>query len=130
MIAITSKNAGEQKPVETKRKGYNLRTQAEADAVATLGEHARRGFEFESRKVDGKWFWFPTDEVKPATPADIKASGGKKSAKAEADLRKEADQRRHEERGRERAEGEGRARKGAKPLAQDAEKGSPLGAEQ
>lgn len=58
---------------------YRVRTEAMAAAVFTLGPHARHGFEFETFKCDGRWGWKATDEIRPPTPAQIKANGGKKS---------------------------------------------------
>lgn len=58
---------------------YRVRTEAMAAAVFTLGPNARHGFEYTTVKCDGRWVWKPTDEVRPDTPAEIKANGGKKS---------------------------------------------------
>lgn len=58
---------------------YRVRTDAMAAAVFTLGPQARHGFEYTTMKCDGRWVWKPTDEVRPPTPAEIKANGGKRS---------------------------------------------------
>lgn len=69
---------------KTADKPYRTRAEAANAAVATIGPHARQGFEFETSKCDGGWRWRPTDEVPPPTAADLKASGGKKSILAMA----------------------------------------------
>lgn len=61
-------------------KPYAKRTQAQAAAVASIGPHAREGFEFDTCKVDGGWRWRASDEVRPDTDAQIKANGGKKAS--------------------------------------------------
>lgn len=63
------------KPVES----YRVRKEAMDAAVFVIGPHARHGFEYETSKVDGRWIWRHTDEVRPDTPAELKANGGKKS---------------------------------------------------
>lgn len=63
---------------------YRVRTEAMAAAVFELGPHARNGFEFLTFKCDGLWQWRSTDEIRPPTPAQIKANGGKKSLLAMA----------------------------------------------
>ena len=71
-------------PTKAPEKTYRTRNEAIAAAVAEIGPHARNGFEFEATKCDGAWRWKALDEVKPMTPAEIKASGGKKSILAMA----------------------------------------------
>lgn len=63
------------KPVES----YRVRKEAMDAAVFVIGPHARHGFEYETSKVDGRWMWRHTDEVRPDTPAEVKTNGGKKS---------------------------------------------------
>lgn len=75
-------------PKPTARKlGFRTQKEAKDSGLFELGEFARHGFEYETYKCDGRWFWRKHDEVKPPTAADLKASGGKKGPKAEAKLR-------------------------------------------
>lgn len=74
------------KPV-TRKPGFRTQKEAKDAGLFELGEFARHGFEYETYKCDGRWFWRKHDEVKPPTAADLKASGGKKAPKAEAKMR-------------------------------------------
>lgn len=80
MICITS-NVG---PTKAPPRTHRTRNDAIAAAVAEIGPHARNGFEFEATKCDGAWRWRALDEVRPQTPAELKAAGGKKSILAMA----------------------------------------------
>jgi len=86
-----------------RKTGYDTKVKAKAAAVATIGEHARDGFEFETFKAGGRWHWRVFDVVKPPTAAEIKAMGGRRAFSKEELTR-------HEQRGAERAAGEGRLR--------------------
>jgi len=87
MIDITAANTARlptrAKPSDEPKR-YRTRRDAEAAAVFTIGEHARREFEFTTAKVDGGWIWRRTDEVPPMTPAEIKANGGQRAVAAMA----------------------------------------------
>lgn len=63
-------------------RSYPKRYNAQRAAIATIGPHAREGFEFTSSKVDGLWYWRACDEVRPDTPDQVKANGGKRAAQA------------------------------------------------
>ena len=104
MIDITSELPPEAGTNPKPRKtGYDTKVKAKAAAVATIGEHARDGFEFETFKAGGRWHWRVFDVVKPPTAAEIKAMGGRRAFSKEELTR-------HEQRGAERAAGEGRLR--------------------
>lgn len=73
---ITMNNAY---PAPKTVESYRVRKEAMDAAVYVIGPHARHGFEYETSKVDGRWIWRHTDEIRPDTPAELKANGGKKS---------------------------------------------------
>lgn len=116
MNALSTDEAALDVNTNARKPGFATKMKAKAAAVATIGEHARDGFEFETFKLDGRWHWRAFDVVKPPTAAEIKAMGGKRAFLTEATAQHEravaeAEQwATHEERGRERAEAEGRLR--------------------
>lgn len=65
-------------------KGYPKRFNAQRTATRIIGPHAREGFEFETFKCDGLWFWREFAEAKPLSAAQLKANGGNKAMLAAA----------------------------------------------
>jgi hypothetical protein len=84
MMQITAANAAIfQPPVPSGHdKTYPRRKDAQAAATLAIGPHAREGFEYETSKCDKVWRWHAFDEVKPATAAELKNNGGKRSVLA------------------------------------------------
>jgi hypothetical protein len=76
MIQITAANRAATARPRSKTTGYKRQIDAKMCAVREIGPHARHGFEFETWKADGLWFWRECDEVRPDNEAQAKANGG------------------------------------------------------
>jgi len=82
MMTINATNAAAVQRAALKTdKAYPKRFNAQRNAIATIGPHAREGFEFVTTKCDGGWRWRLTDEVRPDTDMQAKINGGKRPAR-------------------------------------------------